>query len=488
MYEAAVAHYLVTGERTLLDVAIKNADLMWEVFGLGKRKGYPGHEEMEIGLVKLYQVTDDERYLTLSELMLERRGRGYQDYGTYAQDHKPVVEQEEVVGHAVRALYMYSGMTDIGVFNGRQNYWDALDNLWENLVYKKLYITGGIGAGGGIEGFEDNYTLPNDSYCETCAAIANVMWNYRLFLQSGDSKYMDVLERSLYNGLISGVSMEGDRFFYVNPLKVTQETKHRHNRSPWFGTACCPSNICRIIPSLPGYVYATKGDDIYVNLFMNSQTTMETAEGSFTLSQNTRYPWEGDIKINVEPEEDGPMTLRVRIPGWARNEVVPGDLYHFQDSEETQPLLSINGKEISINMKDGYAVISHDWEQGDEVRLQLPMSPRRVKAHEKVEADRGKTALQYGPVVYCFEGVDNGPASHLTLPDDADIHAEYESGMLNGVMTLKAKAPVAEVSGDKVRTRNQTITAIPYYSWSHRGPSSMRVWLPRDMDYISIQP
>jgi len=487
MYEAAVAHYLATGERTLLEVAIKNADLMWEVFGLGKRKGYPGHEEMEVGLVKLYQVTGDKRYLTLSELMLERRGRGYRRSRTYSQDHKPVAQQDQVVGHAVRAIYMYMAMADVGVINEREPYWKALHRLWDNLTHKQIYVTGGIGAGAGIEGFDDNYTLPNDSYCETCAAIANVMWNYRLFLKSGDSKYVDILEKSLYNGLISGVSMEGDGFFYVNPLEVTEENKHRKHRHPWFGTACCPSNIARIIPSLPGYVYATKGNEVFVNLFMNSQTTLETEEGLFTVSQQSNYPWEGDIRIQVDPQQEGPMTLKVRIPGWSRNEAIHGDLYNFQQSVDDSPRLQVNGSEVDVNMENGYAVISRQWEQGDEVALQLPMQPRRVFAHEKVEADRGKTALQYGPIVYCFEGVDNGPVSQLYLPDDAEVEAEYKPEMLNGVMTLQTRAPMVEVSNGKAKTRNRNITAIPYYSWSHRGPSSMQVWVPRKLDNVSIK-
>ena len=487
MYEAAVAHYLATGERTLLDVAIKNANLMWEVFGIGKRKGYPGHEEMELGLVKLYQVTGDERYLTLSELMLERRGRGYHNFGTYAQDHKPVVEQEQVVGHAVRALYLYSAMADIAVMNDREPYWNAQHRLWDNLTHKQIYVTGGIGAGAGIEGFDDNYTLPNDSYCETCAAIANVMWNYRLFLNSGDSKYVDILEKSLYNGLISGQSMKGDRFFYVNPLEVSEANKEHKTRQPWFRTACCPSNIARTIPSLPGYVYAASHDAIYVNLFMNSQTTLETDEGSFDISQQSNYPWEGNINIQVDPTNDAPMTLKVRIPGWAQNDAIHGDLYHFQKKERAEPTLMVNDMEMDLKLEKGYAVISREWERGDKVTLQLPMKPRRVIAHEKVKADKGKTALQYGPVIYCFEGVDNGPVSQFYLPDDENIEPDYQPGLLNGVMTLKAKAPVLEVKNGKVRTRNQAVTAIPYYSWNHRGPSSMKVWVPRRIDYISVE-
>jgi len=488
MYEAAVAHYLATGERTLLDVALRNADMIWEVFGLGKRKGYPGHQEMELSLIKLYQITGDEKYLTLSELMLERRGRGHHNFGTYAQDHEPVAQQKEVVGHAVRAIYMYMAMADIGTINEREPYWNAIDRLWGNLTQKQIYVTGGIGAGAGIEGFDDNYTLPNDSYCETCAAIANVMWNHRLFLKSGDSKYVDILEKSLYNGLISGVSMEGDRFFYVNPLEVTEENKDRKQRQPWFSTACCPSNIARTIPALPGYVYATRGVEVYVNLFMNSQTDLETENGAFSISQQSNYPWDGDIHIQVTPQDERFMTLKVRIPGWSRNEAIYSDLYRFNQQVNAEPRLKINGEEVDMSIEKGYAVISRNWSEGDEVNLQLPMQPRRVLAHEKVEADRGKTALQYGPIVYCFEGVDNGPVSQLYLPDDAKLEAEYKPDMLNGVMTLQTKAPMVEVSDGKARTRNQKVTAIPYYSWSHRGPSTMQVWVPRKLDNVTIEP
>jgi hypothetical protein len=281
--------------------------------------------------------------------------------------------------------------------------------------------------------------------------------------------------------------MKGDRFFYVNPLEVTEANKDHKTRQPWFRTACCPSNIARTIPSLPGYVYATTHDAIYVNLFMNSQTTLETKEGSFDISQQSNYPWEGNINIQVDPQNDAPMTLKLRIPGWARDDAIHGDLYHFRQKDGAEPRLLINGNEVNLKLDKGYAVINRDWESGDKVTLQLPMKPRRVIAHEKVKADRGKTALQYGPVIYCFEGVDNGPVSQFYLPNEEDIEAEYQPGLLNGVMTLKAKAPKLEVKNGKVRTRNETVTAIPYYSWNHRGPSSMKVWVPRRIDYISVE-
>jgi DUF1680 family protein len=324
LYEAAVAHYQATGKTTLLDVAIKNADLLVNDFLVGGLRYEPGHQIVEMGLAKMFRVTGNHQYLELAKYFLDLKGHGVN--GEYCQTHKPVIEQDEAVGHAVRAAYMYSGMADVAALLGDQSYLNAIDKIWDNVVTKKLYITGGIGATTHGEAFAKNYELPNmTAYCETCAAVANVYWNHRQFLLHGESKYYDVLERTLYNGLISGVNLAGNKFFYPNPL----ESAGQHGRSEWFGCACCPSNICRFIPSIPGYVYAKKNDTIYVNLFVESEANIELGTNKINLSQTTGYPWNGNIAINVNPEKTTTFDLLIRIPGWAQNKPVPGNLYSY---------------------------------------------------------------------------------------------------------------------------------------------------------------
>ncbi|MCA1759648.1 MAG: glycoside hydrolase family 127 protein, partial [Bacteroidales bacterium] len=325
-YEAATAYYQATGKRKILDIAIKSADLVDRDFGYGKIENFPGHQEIEIGLVKLFRTTGEKRYLDLAKFFLDIRGKGIGEKTTYNQSHLPVVEQTEAVGHSVRAAYMWTGMADVAALTGDQAYIDAISKIWEDVVYKKLYITGGIGAEGGHEGFGGPYELPNEkAYCETCAAIANVFWNHRMFLMTGDAKYIDVLERSLYNNVLSGVSLSGNRFFYPNPL----QSNGQHERSEWFGCACCPSNISRFIPSMPNYIYAQKENDLYVNLFVSGSTVFETPKGNIKLSQESNMPWNGHITISVEPEKETKADLFLRIPGWASENPVPGDLYEF---------------------------------------------------------------------------------------------------------------------------------------------------------------
>ena len=496
MYEAAVAHFQVTGEKLFLDVATQNADLMCNVFNAEKRTDPPGHQEIEIGLCKLYRATGEEKYLNQAKFFLDQRGRkGNRGpngdgglYGSYSQDHKPVTEQTRALGHSVRAAYLYTGMADVAALTGNMEYIKAIDAIWKDVVDTKLYITGGIGAAGGHEGFGGHYELPNmTAYCETCASIANIFWNHRMFLMHGDAKYIDVLERVLYNAALSGISMKGDLFFYPNVL----ESIGQHSRSPWFGCACCPSNVARFIPSVPGYTYAHKDSDVYVNLFISGQTSIETSNNKIKLTQQTQYPWKGAVHIGVEPEKSDTFTINVRIPGWAQNKCVPSDLYTFQKAVKEQARLKINGKRISPNIKNGFARIERKWQKGDTIELNLPMPVRRIIAHRDVKADRGKVALQQGPVVFCLEWPDNDSGVlDLVIPDDAKLRAEYMPDLLNGVTVITGKAQVAKrtIDGDIVSAGERQFTAIPYYAWAHRGRGQMTVWPARQLKAARPEP
>ncbi|MHC4439709.1 MAG: glycoside hydrolase family 127 protein [Planctomycetota bacterium] len=474
MYEGAVAHYQVTGEKLFLDVATRNADLMCDVFNAENRTDPPGHQEIEIGLCKLYRATGDEKYLNQAKFFLDQRGRkGNRGpngdgglYGTYSQDHKPVTEQTRALGHSVRAAYLYTGMADVAALTGNMEYIKAIDTIWKDVVDTKLYITGGIGAAGGHEGFGGHYELPNmTAYCETCASIANIFWNHRMFLMHGDAKYIDVLERVLYNAALSGISMEGDRFFYPNVL----ESIGQHSRSPWFGCACCPSNVARFIPSVPGYTYAHKDSDVYVNLFISGETSIETSNNKVKLTQHTQYPWKGAVRINVEPDKSDTFAINVRIPGWAQNKCVPSDLYTFGKIVKEQARLKVNGKRISPDIKDGFARIERKWRKGDIIELNLPMPVRRINAHRDIEADRDKVAFQR---------------------DDANLQTKFMPDLLNGVMVITGKAKVAKrtIDGDIIPAGQRQFTAIPYYSWAHRGQGQMTVWPARQLKAARPEP
>ena len=363
----------------------------------------PGHQIAEMALAKLYLVTGRQKYLDQAKFFLDQRGYTSRT-DEYSQAHKPVVQQDEAVGHAVRAAYMYAGMADVAALTGDTAYIHAIDRIWDNIVGKKYYITGGIGATAAGEAFGKNYELPNMSaYCETCAAIGNVYVNYRLFLLHGESKYYDVLERTLYNGLISGVSLDGGGFFYPNPL----QSMGQHQRQPWFGCACCPSNICRFIPSLPGYIYAVKDKDVYINLFMSNTSDLNVGGKAVSIEQTTGYPWNGDIAINVKKNNAGQFTMKVRIPGWVQGQVVPSDLYAYSDGKRLKYTVAVNGETVQSELKDGYFCIDRRWKKGDKVEVHLDMEPRTVKANGKVEADRGRVAVERGPLVYCAEFPDN---------------------------------------------------------------------------------
>lgn len=502
MYEAAVAHYQATGKWTFLNVAIKNADLIDRVFGPGKRRDVPGHEEIEIGLVKLYGVTGDEKYLALAKFFLDERGHahGRKIYGQQYQDHKPVTRQNAAVGHAVRAGYLYSGMADVAALTADDDYIRALDRIWQDVVSKKLYITGGIGARSGGESFGDGYELPNETaYCETCAAIANAMWNHRMSLLHADAKYIDVLERVIYNGFLSGVSLGGNKFFYPNPLASPGAPGYQ--RSPWFGCACCPTNIVRFMPSLPGYAYAHTPDCLYVNLFVGGSAAVRMGENTVRVTQQTRYPWAGSVKIMVEPESrpaGQEFTICVRVPGWAQESPVPSDLYLYpdlgpKDWNQRRVTVKVNGRPVALDIAKGYAQIRRTWEVGDAIELNLPMPIRRVRSHRKVKANTGRVAIQRGPVVYCFEGADNPQGvANLVLPPDTTLQTEYRSDLLGGVVRIAGQGKIRQPfdlahGGEPVEPSQEAgktvlkdieVTAIPYYAWAHRGKNEMAVWLP----------
>jgi uncharacterized protein len=492
MYEAAVAYFKATGKRNFLNIALKNADLLCNTFGPGKRGEVPGHQEIEIGLVKLYRVTGEEKYLNLAGFYLNERGnaRGHELMGEYCQDHKPVREQTTAVGHSVRAAYMYSGMADVAALTGDPSYVKALDKIWEDVVGSKLYVTGGLGASGGNEGFSSGYELPNlTAYCETCAAIANALWNDRMFLWHGDGKYFDVIERSIYNNVLSGIGMSGDRFFYPNRLEVLASGA---GRSAWFECACCPPNDARFIPSIQGWIYAYDQKGIYINLFIGSETTVPLGAQKVSIKQMTGYPWDGNVQLTVQPDKPASFALNVRIPGWAQNRPVPSDLYRYLDHSEKKPAISVNGKPVTYTVDNNYARIQRTWNVGDRVEMELPMDVRRVIAHPNVKADRGRVALERGPIVFCLEGVDNpeGRADNLVIPDDATFSTEFRRDLLGGVQVIKGTALPAKrtLAGDVVIGERQEFTAIPYYAWAHRDRCEMTVWPARQKEFARALP
>jgi len=490
LFEAAVAHYQATGKTSLLNVATKAADLLVQTFGPGKRSTWPGHQITEMALVKLYRVTGNEQYLSLAKFFLDQRGPGPIPAGEtvnprgleYNQAQLKVIDQTEPVGHAVRAMYMYSGMADVAAIEDDAKLRAAGDRIWDNLVANKLYLTGGIGAAGGHEGFGAPYELPNmTAYNETCASVGMDFWNHRLFLLHGDAKYIDVMERTLYNGLISGVSLKGDTFFYPNPL----ESNGQHARQAWFGVACCPGNITRFMASVPGYIYATRGPAVYVNLYAGGTADIKTASGTLKLVQQTRYPWDGAVKITVTPDRPRQFPILVRIPGWAREQPVPSDLYRFADAPAPKPTIAVGGHPVAMTLDAGYVTLDRRWSPGDVIDINLPMPVRRIAAHEQVEADRGRVALQRGPIVYAAEWPDNpdGKVRNIVLPDSSALSSSFRPDLLNGVQVITGRSlGLSKDAQGRVQQREQAFTAIPYATWANRGRGQMTVWLARTTD------
>ncbi|MDR1738468.1 MAG: glycoside hydrolase family 127 protein [Candidatus Symbiothrix sp.] len=484
LYEAAVAHFQATGKRSLLDVALKNADLICRTFGLDSAQiHYPsGHPIIEMALVKLYRVSGEQKYLDEARYFVDEAGRlsnGRQP-GIYSQDHTPVLQQTEIVGHAVRAGYFYSGVTDVAALQHDVALFEAVKRIWNNMAGKKLYLNGGIGSRAQGEGFGPEYELNNfTNYCETCASIANVYWCHRMFLATGDARYIDVLERTLYNGVIAGVSLSGDRFFYDNPMA----SLGGHQRAPWFGCACCPGNVTRFMASVPLYNYATEKRTVYVNLYVQGDAKIALEGDTLSLAQTTKYPWDGDVKLkltNISTPKK--LKLMLRIPSWANGEPVPSDLYHYVDNQKNTIFISVNGKKQKIKAEKGYAVLERKWQSGDEVALHFDMPVRRVAANENVCYDKGLLAMERGPVLYALESADQ-PTPWLfdmIVPPTAKIDARFEKELLGGVVTL---------SGQALKNGQPTpFKAIPYAVWNNRGAGQLMVWTPENEQSIIPEP
>jgi DUF1680 family protein len=501
LYEAAAAHFMATGKRNLLNIALKDADLLVRTFGPDKMHVAPGHEIVEMGLVRLYRITGKKEYLALAKFFIDQRGhkeyntksKSEYENGKYFQDDKPVVQQDEAEGHAVRAMYLYSGMADIAALTGDTAYLKAIDRIWDNMVGKKIYVQGSIGAVGDGERFGENYELPNaTAYNETCAAIGSVFWNQRMFLLHGDSKYIDVMEKTLYNGLISGVGLDGKSFFYTNAMQIKNNfsgADTEPERSGWFTCSCCPTNVARLIPSIPGYIYAQKGNAVYVNLFISGTGNLMVDNKAVKITQQNNYPWDGDLLFTIEPSKTMDMDLKIRIPGWVQNDAIPSDLYKFEKKSAQGAEIKVNGMPVNYQIEKGYAVLTRKWKKNDKVEIILPMDVRRVAANDKVSDDNGKVALQRGPMMYCAEWKDNnGQAGNIIVPKSAVFKPEFEANLLNGVMVLKGEVKTINIdaSGQNVSTENATLTAIPYYAWANRGKGEMVVWFPEQIRYVDL--
>ena len=487
LYEAATAHFAATGKRSLLEVALRSAELLVKTFGPDKMHTVPGHQVTEIGLAKLFLVTGERKYLELAKFFIDERGRSTPRGEVYNQDHLPIEEQTEAVGHAVRAAYFYAGIADVASLLGDAALIRVIDRLWEDVVTKKLYVTGGIGSAGDIEGFGPPYELANHSaYCETCASIANVYWNFRMFLLHGDGRYLDVMERVIYNGVLPGVSLQGDRFFYPNPLSSISG----RDRTPWFTCACCPPNVARFIPSIPGYVYAMHSDTVFVNLFVGGSASAAVNGVPVAIAQSGGYPWAGEVAINVDPARPLRFVLKVRIPGWAQGQPVPGDLYRSVSAPTGPVQIAVNGKGVPVVMDRGFAAIGRVWSQGDRVELRLPVTNGRTVAHPKVEANRGRVALERGPIVYCLEGIDHpgGWVFDLQLPDTTAIRNEFREGLFGGVTVSGAWPAASGRRRERWSATREEFTAIPYYAWAHRGRAQMTVWPAREISAVHPRP
>lgn len=494
LYEAAAAHFLATKKTNLLNIALKNADLVCSVFGPDKRHVAPGHEIIEIGLVKLYRITGKIEYLNTAKYFIEERGnfKGYDakskdpfKNGAYWQDDIPVKQQQEAEGHAVRAGYLYSAMADIAALTEDKDMLAAVDRIWNNETGKKMYVQGGVGAIGDGERYGANYELPNaTAYNETCAAIANIYFNQRMFLLHGDAQYIDVLEKILYNGFLSGVGLDGKSFFYTNAMQIHHFLHHpdmESERSGWFECSCCPTNIARLMPSIPGYIYAQKKDSIYANLFISGNASFQVNNKNIEIKQENNYPWDGNLKFTIKSEQPINFSMLIRIPGWAQNIAIPNNLYHFSSKSNSKVAISINGKNTDFAIQNGYAIIKRTWQRNDQIQVTLPMEARRVASDTLINENIGKLSLQRGPIIYCAEWKDNaGATSNIILPADAKLNAEYNADLLNGIMVLKSQSSHVEISanGQEIKTITKPFTAIPYYAWANRGKGEMTVWIP----------
>ena len=494
MIEAAVAYFDATGKKKLLDVSKRWADHFDATFGPGKRDWVTGHQELELALVKLYKTTGEKRYLKLADWLLSERGKNHgvgsqwkNGKGTdYSQDLLPVKEQSEITGHAVRAMYLYTGAADVAAHTGDHDYLIAMRRVWEDVVFRNMYITGAIGSAGKNEGFSKDFDLPNEqAYCETCASVGMVFWNQRMNNLTGKAEYIDVLERSLYNGALDGLSLSGDRFFYGNPLA----SQGNHGRREWFGTACCPSNIARLITSVGGYVYGQEKNKIYINLFVGSETSFELATSTMNIKTTTAYPWQGNVSCTISMSKKEKASIAFRIPGWVRNTPAPGNLYSFLDQSSAVPTVLVNGKTVVFKEENGYAVIEKEWEDGDKIEYKIPMEVRKIVARKELNFDNDRMALQRGPIVYCVEGADNnGNAWNILSPSTARFEVENFNVLDEKVISLFSTLPVLQIGADglSVKSVNTKVRAIPYYTWCNRGSNPMQVWLPNAYKDIKI--
>ncbi|MCX6206840.1 MAG: glycoside hydrolase family 127 protein [Bacteroidetes bacterium] len=494
LYEAAAAHFLATKKTTLLNIALKNADLVCSVFGPDKRHVAPGHEIIEMGLVKLYRITGKAQYLNTAKYFIEERGnfKGYDakskdpfKNGAYWQDDIPVKQQQEAEGHAVRAGYLYSAMADIAALTEDKEMLAAVDRIWKNETGKKMYVQGGVGAIGDGERFGANYELPNaTAYNETCAAIANIYFNQRMFLLHGDAQYIDVLEKVLYNGFLSGVGLDGKSFFYTNAMQIHHYLNHadmESERSGWFECSCCPTNIARMMPSIPGYIYAQKNDSIYANLFIAGTASLQLNHKSIQIKQENNYPWDGNLKFIINTAQPTDFNMLIRIPGWAQNIALPNNLYHFTNVSTSKVVILINGKNADYQIQNGYAILKRTWQKNDLIQVILPMESRKVASDTLIKDNIGKLSLQRGPLMYCAEWKDNsGTTSNIILPATSKLNAIYNADLLHGVVELKSQASIVEISanGQEIKTNKKPFTAIPYYAWANRGKGEMTVWIP----------
>ncbi len=492
LYEAAVAYAQATGKTALLEVAEKNAKHVNRVFFEGDPNyndgkpvmQAPGHQGIEIGLVKLYLHTSNELYLNMSKRFLEIRGVTFVPDGkrhpkNYGQQHMPVVEQREAVGHAVRATYQYAAMAEVDSLLGTSTYSEALDSIWRDIVDRKMHISGGLGAVAGVEGFGPAYVLPNrTAYLETCAAVGNVFFNMRMFLKYRDAKYVDVAEVALLNNALSGLGLDGESFFYPNPLEAYPG--HRP-RSKWFGTACCPANVARLVPQVPAYMYAQEGSSVYCLLYAASSTKLEVDGVTINLSQKTEYPYEGKIRFEVDPEKAKRFKLYLRIPTWTGEQFVPGKLYSYTSPSKGWSL-RVNGKRVRADVENGFAIVDRKWKPGDLAELDLPMPVKANVSYHKVEANRDRISFTRGPLLFAAEGVDNsGPVQRLVVDTESSLsNVEMErfgEGLLAGLPRLELDARELKVDGSLEEAR---IAMIPYFAWSNRGRGSMITWLPKD--------
>ena len=493
LVEAAIAYHNATGKRKLLDAAIRFADHIDSTFRLSGRNWVTGHQEIELALMKLYHHTGNKKYLDLSKWFLDQRGHGY-GKGViwdqwkdpkYCQDEIPVKDQKEITGHAVRAMYLYTGAADVAAVTNDREYVNAMKTIWEDVVYRNMYLTGGIGAQARNEGFGVDYDLPNElAYSETCASVGMIFWNQRMNMLTGEGKYIDVLERSLYNAALDGLSLSGDRFFYGNPLA----SAGNHARREWFGTACCPSNIARLVTSVGNYIYATSSEGVFVNLYIGSNTRLNVKGKPVALEMVTGYPWNGTTEIRVQPAGRQPFDLNLRLPGWLE-QPVPGKLYHYADTLTQKPVILVNGQPASYERVNGYARIRRTWKKGDKVKMELPMQVRVVRSRPELRQNEDRAALQLGPLVYCVEGVDNQQAAwNIIMPEKPVFKVTRDPQLPGGMNTIQFNAMVVAVSedGKGVGTVNREVVAIPYFAWNNRGSSPMQVWLPLKAKEVRI--